>query len=169
MKLLATIRPSDVDPDAPDFDYENFRPRIAARAVLLDGDKVALIHVSGPDYYMLPGGGIDGDDIAAGLQRELAEELGCQAELTDEIGSITIYNDRWSSRQTDYCYTARKQGSSTAAQPTDFEQTEGHRIVWVATIAEAIRLVEGARPQARDGKLIQARDLLFLQTAEALV
>lgn len=168
-KLLATIRPSDVDPDAPDFDPSSFRPRTAARAVLFDGDKVALIHVSADGYYMLPGGGIDGDDMATGLAREIQEELGCRVTIAGEVGSVTIYNDRWASKQTDYCYIAHKTGQDGAASLTDFETESGYQVVWAADINEAIQLVQNARPQMRDGKLIQARDLLFLQTAHDIL
>jgi len=165
MELLATIRPSDVDPDAPDFDYGTFRERVAGRAVMFDGDKVALIFVEKDGYYMLPGGGIDDDDMAAGLARELLEETGCRVDIGEPVGRIDVYIDLWRNKQMDYCYVARKVGDAGAQNLTEGEAKAGYKLVWPVSINDAIRLVKAALPQVRDGKLIQARDLLFLETA----
>lgn len=78
MKLLTTLRAEDVEPDAPTFDYTSFKPRTAVRAIVFDEDKIALIHVKEHDYYMLPGGGVENEDIATELHREILEELGCE-------------------------------------------------------------------------------------------
>jgi len=168
MKLLATFKPQDVEPDAPQYDYQSFRPRTAARAVVFDRDKVALIYISEHDYYMLPGGGIGDDDIEVGLAREIREELGCEVEVTGEIGSIEVYFDRWQQKQTDYCYTARKVGDGKDVSPTYFEVEEGHEVVWAANLQEAIRLVKNASPVNRDGKLVRARDLVFLESVQQI-
>lgn len=167
MKLLAIIKPEDVDHSVPQLDYRSFKPRAAARAIVLDGDKIALILVAKYGYYMLPGGGIDDDEIVVGLKREVREELGCEIDVVAEIGRTVTYMDRWSNKQDDCCYAVRKVGDGTATARTDFEKSEGHKIVWAKNLAEAIRLVESAKPQLRDGKIIQARDLLFLKTFQA--
>lgn len=163
MKLLTTLKAENVDSDAPQFDYATFKPRTAARAIIFDGDKVALVHVKEHDYYMLPGGGIENEDMTAELQREILEELGCEIEVTGEVGSIEVYFDRWSKKQTDFCYVAKKVRHIAVATPTDFEVEEGHNVVWAENLGEAIQLIKDATPINRDGKLVRARDLLFLQ------
>lgn len=165
MQLLATLKAEDVEDNPPTFDYESFKPRLAARAIVFDGDKVALIRIGKHDYYMLPGGGIDDEDIAAGLARELLEELGCTITITGEIGQIITYVDRWLAKQTDFCYTAQKIGETSHPARTEFEAAERHEVVWAESLAAALQLVEAAHPQNRDGKLVGARDALFLRTA----
>ena len=167
MKLLATLKAEDVESDTPPFDYASFKPRTAVRAIVFDEDKVALIHVKEHGYYMLPGGGIESEEIVTELQREIIEELGCEIEITDEIGSIEVYFDRLSKRQTDFCYTAKKVRLIANTTPTDFEVEEGHDVVWTENLREALRLAETAAPANRDGKLVRARDLLFLKYATA--
>lgn len=167
MKVLASIRPEDVDPKSPHFDYSVFTQRPAGRAILFDDDKVALIHVSKHDYYMLPGGGIEDEDISVGLVREILEEIGCESKVEREIGSIELYFDRWKQKQVDYCYVVQKVGDPEATAHTEFEEEEGHKTVWANNLAEAIKLVESAEPMERDGKLVKARDLLFLKTLAA--
>jgi 8-oxo-dGTP pyrophosphatase MutT (NUDIX family) len=163
MNLLASIRPEDVDPQAPKSDYSNFKPRPAGRAIVFDGGKVCLIHVSAHDYYMLPGGGIENENIPAALAREIMEEAGCEATIEQEVGIIEVFFDRWQQKQTDYCYVARKVGDDQDTSATDFEKSEGHAVIWAEDLAEAIKLVEEADPKERDGKMVKARDLLFLK------
>lgn len=164
MKLLASIRPEDVDSESPRFDYATFKPRPAGRAVIFDGDKVCLIHVGTHDYYMLPGGGIEDEDTPSALAREIMEEVSCEVVIDQEVGSVELYFDRWQQKQIDHCYTAHKIGGDNATSTTDFEKSEGFKTVWAENLEEAIRLVGGAMPKGRDGKLVKARDLLFLQT-----
>src|SRR6185312_14016069 len=163
MKLLATIKPEDVDGNSPAFDYTTFKPRTAVRAIVFDDTKVALIRVGKQGYYMLPGGGVENEEIITGLRREILEELGCEIEITGELGSVVTYMDRWSKKQTDYGYVAKKIGDAAGIARTAFESSEGHEIVWAAKLAEATRLVETATPQSRDGKLVRTRDLLLLR------
>jgi 8-oxo-dGTP pyrophosphatase MutT (NUDIX family) len=167
MKLLASIHPEDVDSEAPQSDYATFSERQAGRAIIFNGDKVCLIYVGAHDYYMLPGGGIEDEDIPTALAREIMEEAGCEATVEDEVGSIEVYFDRWQQKQVDFCYTAQKVGSDQKASATDFEKSEGHEVVWADDLTEAIRLVENAEPKERDGKMVKARDLMFLKTLAA--
>lgn len=167
MRLLATLRAEDVEADAPSFNYATFGPRAAARAIVFDEDKVALVHVKERAYYMLPGGGVESEDIATELEREILEELGCEVEVTGEVGSIEVYFDRWSKKQTDFCYTVKKVRHIADATPTDFEVEEGHNIVWAQNLDAAIQLIDSAAPANRDGKLVRTRDLLFLKHAAA--
>ena len=166
MKLLATIKSIDVNPKAKNLDYDKFKPRIAARVVLLDNKKVALIYVSAHNYYMLPGGGIDYDNIETGLKREVREEVGCEIEILEEIGYTKLYFDRWRKIQTDYCYLAKVLSRGVDLYRTDFEESEGHKIVWANNINQAIELVKTADPKEDDGKIVRARDLLLLKTTK---
>jgi 8-oxo-dGTP pyrophosphatase MutT (NUDIX family) len=165
MKMLASIRPEDVDPTSPHFDYSTYKTRTAGRAIIFDGDNVALIHVSKHGYYMLPGGGVEDEDIPVALAREIMEEMGCTADIEKEVGTIEVYFDRWQQVQTDHCFTARKTGDNGTVTLTGHEIEEGFETIWADSLAEAIRLVTESRPQERDGKLVQARDLLFLKVA----
>lgn len=168
MKQLASIHPEDVDSSVILADYASFTPRLAGRAIVFDGNRVALIKVSKHNYYMLPGGGLDGDDIEKGIAREILEELGAEASLDKEVGAIEVYFDRWQQKQIDHCYTAQLVHANSDATLTDFEVEEGHEIVWADNLDEAIKLVESARPEQTDGKMVQARDLRFMQECKSL-
>jgi 8-oxo-dGTP pyrophosphatase MutT (NUDIX family) len=101
MQTLALFRSSDVDANAKPLDEASYKPRTAGRAIIFDGEKVALLHVANSGYYTLPGGGIDNDDLTSGLKREVMEEIGCEIEVGKEVGSAVVYFDRWKNRQVD--------------------------------------------------------------------
>jgi len=170
MKHVATIREQDLNPGAVSADTPVFSRREAARAVVFDGPKVALLKVRKRNYYKLPGGGIEpGEDAKAGLAREALEEIGCRIEITGEVGEIIEYRDQWELQQTSSCFLARKIGETQPPEFTAEELDDGFEIVWSPDIATAIKLVKEAKPANYDGTFIQRRDGLFLEAAKQVV
>lgn len=168
MPLLAILYPWVVDSLHPVSDVSSFRERLAVRAVIYDGPRVALIHVGKHDYYMLPGGGTDGEEPVPALQRELREELGCNVTVEQEVGKVITYIERWRNKQIDTGFICQLDSSGAALGRTDFEQSEGHAVVWAPSLSAAIALAESAVPDEDDGKAIRARDLLFLRAAQQI-
>ncbi len=170
MKLLAEIFDQDINPDAPKVDPKGFRIRRAARAVVTDKDgKVALLHVGRHGYHKLPGGGIDeGEDIPTALERELMEEIGCKAEVTGEVGTITEQRNQFEMLQTSYCFTATVLGQKGEPDFTEREINNQFSIIWADSLDSAIQLLETDTPDDYEGKFIQLRDLTLLKAAALL-
>lgn len=95
MKHLLTINENDINPSLGPVDVSVYKERMTARAVVTDLEgRVYLMNVSKHKYHKLPGGGINAtEEIVDALKRELLEEIGCQAEIISEIGSIVEYRD----------------------------------------------------------------------------
>ncbi len=158
MKHVLTIHESDIYPDK------------AARAVVLnDKNEVALLHVTTHNYHKLPGGGVEQDeDMALALERELLEEIGCEAEVITEIGEVIEYRDRWGLKQTSHCFLARQKSEQQPPQFTQSELDEGFVVIWCEDIKTAIALLENDTPNNYDGLFIQRRDSTFLKAAQSL-
>lgn len=167
MKTILTIRDQDILPDAPVLDKIDFRKREAARAIVSDSDgKIALLRVGKHNYHKLPGGGVDdGEDIPTALRRELLEEIGCTAEVNNEVGQVIEYRDQFKLFQTSYCFTATQTGEKGLPDFTESELAEGFSIVWVDDLESAINLLENDSPNNYDGAFIQVRDLALLKAA----
>ena len=170
MKNLLTITEQDINPDSPRIDTTDFRERGAARAVLLDSDnKVYLLNVSKHGYHKLPGGGIDkGEEIIQAMNRELLEEVGCNAEIIAELGTITEYRNYEDGglKQTSYCYLSKQLGEQVESALEEGELAEGMFEVKAESIDEAIELLENDKPDNIEGKFIQRRDIAFLKAAK---
>jgi 8-oxo-dGTP pyrophosphatase MutT (NUDIX family) len=171
MKTILTIKQQDIDPQSPTVDTTQFRERNAARAVLLaPNGAIWLLNVTKHAYHKLPGGGIDqGEDTVVAMKRELLEEVGCEAEIIAELGEVVEYRDydNGGLKQISYCYLARQIGVQQTPKLEEGEVAEGLQDVTVGSIDEAIRLLQKDQPNNLEGKLIQRRDLAFLQAAKA--
>lgn len=167
MKTLREIRHSEIVPGAADKNPVNFSERYAARAIVADKNgRIALLHVGKYNYHKLPGGGVEpGENIERALERELLEEVGCQAEVTGELGEIIEYRDEWNQKQTSYCYLARQIGEAGQPDFTEKELSEGFAAVWTENVTDAIQLLEQDIPEDYGGKFIVTRDLTFLKAA----
>lgn len=170
MKLLKTIRETDVFPESVHLQNINYKERFAARAVVFDKDKnVALLHVSKHNYYKLPGGGMEkGEDIAEALKRECLEEIGCNVEVTHEIGEILEYRDQHSLKQVSYCFIANVVGEKGKPHFEQGEIDEGFQGVWVS-LEEAIQLLVQSKSNVYNGNFIVMRDLTLLQACYSVV
>lgn len=171
MKLILTIKEQDIVPGAPLRDTSGFQKREASRAVVLDDSGgVYLLKVGLHNYHKLPGGGIDpGEDIESALTRELKEEIGCEAEIICEIGSVIEYRDQLELVQTSYYFLTKQTGEQVAPTLEEGEIAEGLHEVKARNIEEAIKLLENDKTDDYEGMFIKLRDLTLLKVAKELL
>jgi ADP-ribose pyrophosphatase YjhB (NUDIX family) len=169
MKLLTTIRSQDFTPDldTTGIDISSFHTRQAARAVLLgEAGQVYLLHASAHGYHKLPGGGLNEDEpVETALAREIMEEIGCEAEILDEVGEIIEHRYEQQLVQTSYCYLAQQTG---ALQPIALEKdeiAEGLEVAQASNIDDAIALLRADKPDSIGREFMRKRDLTFLEAA----
>jgi len=74
--------------------------RIAARAIILDGDSMLLIYSPSCDEYKVPGGGVErNESMEAALVREVREETGAVVNrIVSKVGQVIEF-DRPKERQ----------------------------------------------------------------------
>lgn len=160
MQLLKVIRNEDIGFKNKSVKY---KVRKAARAVLFEKDKTALLFVSKHNYHKIPGGGIESDEnIKIALSREIMEETGCTVEIKEEIGVIKEYRDNFGIEQSSYCFTAEVVKIDNKQSFTKKEKDQGFKLVWV-TLNEAIKLIKNDKPDNYEGKFIVERDIVFLE------
>ena len=137
MRLLFELDKKDYDPDAPVF----VRP--SARALIIRGGRIAMVHSLLYRYYKFPGGGIEaGETPEEAVMRETAEEAGLQIIPS----SITPYGlvHRVQKRaqgdtflQDNYYYLCEVQNDPVERHPDDYEDEEQFTLEWVVP-AQAI-------------------------------
>ena len=73
----------------------HFRGRVAQKAVLVKDGKVLVTRDSRDKVFELPGGRLDdSEEPAAGILREIKEELGVEAKILDVLSIETMYHQR---------------------------------------------------------------------------
>ncbi|MFA6410837.1 MAG: NUDIX domain-containing protein [Candidatus Buchananbacteria bacterium] len=166
MKQLTVVNLNNITPEQT----KDFRFRQAVRAVIFDSEnKIALMDVKKHCYHKLPGGGIEaGEDEMQALARECKEEAGCEIEVIGEVGSILEYKDQWKLKQESFCYLAKLVGKKMEPEFTDEELFDEFKLIWVE-IDQAIKLIKSDQPEIYEGRIINARDLAFLQAAKEII
>jgi 8-oxo-dGTP diphosphatase len=166
MELLAELTDADLGLDSRP--PTSPKVRHAARAVLFDGEKVAIIHISKLGYHKIPGGGCEeGETPLEALRRELLEEAGCEARVAGEVGMIVEERRRHGLKHYNHCFLADVVKKRDGIMPTARERKNGLRLLWVAP-QEAIRLFESDKTDDYGGKFMSRRDLIFLRQALSL-
>lgn len=163
MQELILLNPENIT----DEEAKEYPLREAARAVIFDtDDKVGLLYVSKHNYYKLPGGGLEGkEDATVALRRECLEEIGCDVDIIQELGSIKEYRKIFGLTQISYCYLAKIKGNKTTPQLTDFEIADGFRPVWLP-YNDAKNVLAESKATSDEGSLyIVPRDTIFLKEA----
>jgi len=163
MKQLKLINPENVSEE----EIKKYLVREAGRAVVVDEDKkIALLHVSKENYYKLPGGGIEeGEDKMSALKRECLEEIGCNVEVINEIGSIVEYRKIFNLKQTSYCYLAKVKGQKGMPDFTEKERNKGFEQIWLSYDEALKALIESKATSIKGNAYIVSRDTTFLKEA----
>mgnify|MGYP001570610093 CR=1 FL=1 len=167
MKQLAIINPENSSEE----EIKNYSVREAARAIVVDDEgKIALLHVSKANYYKLPGGGLEGsEDKIVALERECQEEIGCDIEVTGEVGIVVEYRKFCKLKQISYCYLAKVKGKKGKPNFTDKEIENGFEEVWLS-FDEARKALNESNADSIEGKLyIVPRDLILLKEAKSAI
>lgn len=163
MKQLALINPENVTEQ----EAAVYRVRQATRAIVFDKDNfVALLHATKYNYYKLPGGGVEeGEDHITALKRECLEEIGCDIEVVEELGTVLEYRKMYGLRQTSYCYLARLVGNKGTPQLMQDEMEEGFQTVWLP-IKDALKKVGDSSVEKYEAQFMTARDVAFLKAVK---
>ncbi|RXJ74414.1 DNA mismatch repair protein MutT [Veronia nyctiphanis] len=163
-KLKTSIHP-DVEP----LEDKSQFTRLATRAITIKENKILLMYTERYQDYSLPGGGVDaGEDIEAGLVRELQEETG--AQNIRNVVAYGLYEEfrPWYKAEFDvvhmlsYCFTCDVDEELGAVKLEDYEIKNGMRAEWVdidQAIAHNLNTIENS---AKKGLSIE-RETYLLQ------
>ncbi|KGK12280.1 NUDIX hydrolase [Vibrio navarrensis] len=127
-----------VHPDIDHLDDKIIVKRNAARAICLDGEDILLLYTERYHDYTIPGGGLDqGEDVIAGMIRELQEETG--AMNIHHIKPFGIYEEfrPWYKGEANvmhmhsYCYTCNIDRELGETRFEQYEINNGMRPMWI--------------------------------------
>lgn len=146
-------------------EIKKYWSREAARAVIFDEENnIALIHATKNGYYKLPGGGIEkGETNEEALKRECKEEIGCNIEITGEIGMTLEYRKKYNLKQTSHCYTAKLVGEKGTPTLEPDEIAEGFEVVWLP-LNQALAKIKASKLLIYEAQYMVARDTVVLET-----
>ena len=174
--ILMTLRDEDIFPNEPKPTGIVWEDRSTGKVVLFnDQNQIALIGNKVNDFFLLPGGGIEGSEsIVGGVKRECREETGCEIEITQELGVTEDFRARDSKHCISFGYVAKviSQGTPTL---TENEIDIGAYVKWLP-ISEAAELFARQEEKVKKGEVKFYntcfnifRDSLFIRLAQELI
>ncbi|MGL4383404.1 MAG: NUDIX domain-containing protein [Bacilli bacterium] len=118
-----------------DLEYQSI---ITARAIILQGNKLLMIHTDTYDDYTFPGGTKEDDEaIEVTLERELREETGANDLVSAQLYLETIEylpsvkNESKYNKRVSYFYLCHINNSFIEPQLEDYEREAGYKVVWI--------------------------------------
>jgi 8-oxo-dGTP diphosphatase len=165
-KTILVLDQYELDPTVDTSDRDGYAVRTAVRAVLVDQTgHIALMHSVKHNYYKLSGGSVDeNEQLVDALARELLEETGCHAIVTDELGTVLEWRDFSRLKQVSYAYQAELQGQPGEPNLTESEIEEGFVL---ENLDEAIEKVEiGTTHIATSIGFMSRRDAEILRSSQ---
>lgn len=167
MKLLQLLNPENVT----EIEASKYQNRKAVRAIVFDQqNRVALLNVGRDKYFKLPGGGMEvGENRLATLKRECREEIGCNIEITGEVGKIIEFRKFCALKQTSYCYLAKLKGEKGRPEFMEDEVEEGFEEMWVSRDRALKLLCHNPGIILESRAYIVPRDIIFLSEAIKLI
>jgi len=175
--LIAELEDTAFDPSfVPPKNLDDYKIRRAARGILLNDTKMAVLFVSSANYHKLPGGGIESDETKEiAFTREVKEETGCDCKILDTIpqGSVVLETrDKFKLFQISYIFFCKLVGKPIGepgeTHLTPHEIAGGRELKWVP-VDQVIGLLEGDYPTDYEGNFIKARDLAVLNFYKKLL
>mgnify|MGYP001573527408 CR=1 FL=1 len=172
-EFLMTLWDKDIFPDAPVVDDVVWRDRLTGKIVLFNEDNnIALIGNKVNNFFLLPGGGIEGDEsLIEGVMRECQEETGCVIEILEELGATEDFRSRESRHCLSYGYSAKVLSCGTPAL-TSQEIDVGAYVRWIS-LSEALSLFATQEEAVKKGEVKFyntcfniVRDSLFIRLAQ---
>ena len=144
--------------------------RPSARAIIIQGDKIALVYSKKEKYYKFPGGGIHGDeDKKEALMREVREEVGMIVipESIREFGSVLRRqkNDRLENsifEQENYYYFCDVKETLVDQELDDYEN-EAEFVLKVVDIDTAIAANDIYKSDVNFNEIMIKRELRVLR------
>lgn len=131
-KNIATITDKDFNIEEK-INQDNPIIRVGARGIITnDNGEIAIIYKKNKNEYKLPGGGVeDGENTEIAFKRECEEELGCQIEILEKLGTVEEYKSQENFKQLSFVYLGYKKADLEANKLTTQEQEEGTRFIWL--------------------------------------
>ena len=150
--------------------------RMAARCVVIDPKtkRVAMQALDTEGVTKIPGGGLqynslstEGEDFEKGVVREIAEEIGVNANSMrlEPLGMVIEYRTEWQLSQISYCYA----GYISEEESYDAPLEEGSRLVWADTVSHALDLVNANDTDTYDKRFMKLRDKAILEHYQSTI
>lgn len=150
MENFSIVKDSDIF-ENPIPEPKEYIPRPTVKAIVTDNEgKIALLGVQN-HRTLFPGGGVEsGETLEQALVRECKEEIGCDVEITKEIGLGIQYRAKSSQRYDVYFFVTKVIGEKDEGTTTQKDE-QGAILKWLSP-DEILTMLESQMHEIKDNE-----------------
>jgi len=168
MEYLKTITDEDIFEISEFKKPDVFEKRTTVKAVVVN-DEGKFGFVTNPihGFYLLAGGGAEGDNLEEEIKRECDEEINFEVKVIEEIGRVHEYRNRNAKEYETVCFAVKTIKELPEDTRTEDEKKNDLRVVWfdkdeaIDTLKKQVEKVERGEVDFYNTAFNIVRDNLF--------
>lgn len=143
---------------------DEYHVRLAARGILEQNGKIALLNVTNKHYHKLPGGGLENHEtVEDAFKREILEETGYTCKILTKRPFLTIERKELKRQfQLSYIFFAKALTQERQVNYTQEELGEGFKLEWVDS-NNILDLLKNDRPLDLLDTFVSTRDTAIIK------
>jgi len=132
--------------------------------VIVKNDKGEIALVTNPvhNFFLLPGGGAESNDLEKEARRESLEEINYHIEITKEIAGTEEFRNREAKHYLSTCFLAKAISKSDKDRRTEKEKENGLNVQWFE-YKKALEILKNQTQKVKNG------EVGFYNTAFAII
>ncbi len=153
MKYLKILKDSDIFKNLEHQEPDSYKDRQTVKIIIKNNkDEIALITNPIHNFFLLPGGGAESDDLEKEAQREALEEINYHTEIIKELGKIEEFRNRNAKHYITTCFLAKAINKNNKDLRTEDEKKNGLVVQWFE-LNKALEILEKQTEQVKKGEV----------------
>ncbi len=150
MKIL---KDSDIFKNPEHQEPDSYEERQTVKIIVQnDKDEIALITNPIHNFFLLPGGGAESNDLEKEAEREALEEINYFVKIIKEVGKIEEFRNRNAKHYITTCFLAKTIEENEEDLRTEEEKKNGLIVQWFS-YDEALKILSDQVQKAKNGEV----------------
>jgi ADP-ribose pyrophosphatase YjhB (NUDIX family) len=153
MEYLKVLRDSDIFKNPEHQEPDSYEERQTVKIIVRNAEgEIALITNPIHNFFLLPGGGAESNDLEKEAEREALEEINYFVKITKEVGKIEEFRNRNAKHYITTCFLAEAIKENNGDLRTEEEKKNGLIVRWFS-YDEALEILSDQVEKAKNGEV----------------
>ncbi|MEA2112579.1 MAG: NUDIX domain-containing protein [Patescibacteria group bacterium] len=153
MEYLKVLRDSDIFKKPKHQEPDSYEDRQTVKIIVLnEKGEIALITNPIHNFFLLPGGGAESNDLEKEAEREALEEINYFVKVTKEIEKIEEFRNRNAKHYITTCFLAKTMKENDEDLRTEEEKKNGLLVQWFP-YGEALKILNDQVKKVENGEV----------------
>jgi len=151
--IMKFLKDKDIFKNPKHKEPDSYEDRQTVKIIVKnDKDEIALITNPVHNFFLLPGGGAESDDLEKEAEREALEEINYHTEIIKEIGKIEEFRNRNAKHYITTCFLAKVISENSGDLRTEEEKKNGLVVQWFE-YDKALEILQKQTKKVKSGEI----------------